>query len=81
MMSTVQKWGNSLALRIPASIAGQLEIIEGSPVVLELRDRELVVRRADAGPMSLKELLKDCRPSQLHHETDFGDDVGREVIE
>jgi hypothetical protein len=41
----------------------------------------LIVRRAEPKRLSLTELLKDCRPSQLHAETDFGDDVGHEVIE
>jgi antitoxin MazE len=80
-MSTIQKWGNSLAVRIPSGIAGQMLIENGSPVQLILRDDELIVRRAEPKRLSLTELLKDCRPSQLHAETDFGDDVGHEVIE
>lgn len=43
-MATVQKWGNSLAIRIPQSLAGQLEVSDGTPVVLRVRDGELVVR-------------------------------------
>ena len=31
--------------------------------------------------LNLKDLLRDCQPAQLHGETDFGPDVGREVIE
>ncbi len=29
----------------------------------------------------LNDLLKNCKPTQLHGEDDFGDDVGREVID
>ena len=34
----------------------------------------------DRRPMAkrLSELLKDCRKDQLHPETDFGEDFGRE---
>lgn len=80
-MATVQKWGNSLAIRIPLAIAGRLQVTEGSPVDLELREGELLVRPTRRPKLSLKDLLKECKPSQLHGEIDFGPDLGREVIE
>ena len=80
-MATIQKWGNSLAVRFPASMAGQLVVTEGSEVALSVREGELVVRPVDSTRLSLKALLRDCRPSQPHGETDFGPDVGHEVIE
>jgi antitoxin MazE len=80
-MATVQKWGNSLAVRIPQSLAGQIDVTEGSAIVLIVRDGELVVRPDRSPKLSLSTLLKDCKPSQQHCETDFGIDVGREIIE
>jgi antitoxin MazE len=80
-MSTIQKWGNSLAIRIPQTLAGQLSVEEGAVVDLQVRRGELVIRPIRTKKLSLCELLKDCRPSQLHGETDFGADVGLEVIE
>jgi antitoxin MazE len=80
-MSTIQKWGNSLAIRIPQTLAGQLQVEEGAAVVLHVRDGVLIVRPVRSKKLSLGELLKNCRPSQLHGETDFGPDVGREVVE
>jgi antitoxin MazE len=80
-MATVQKWGNSLAIRIPLALAGQLKISDGTDVELAVRDGELVVRPLLGPSLSLKELLKNCKPGQLHGETDFGPDVGREVTE
>lgn len=79
-MAKVQKWGNSLALRIPLAIAGQMRVTDGSAVDLEVRDGELVVRPTHRPNLSLHDLLKECRPSQLPGETDFGPDIGREVI-
>jgi antitoxin MazE len=81
LMATVQKWGNSLAIRIPQSLAGQIEVAEGTPVKLSVRDGELVVRPDRPAKLSLNELLKNCKASQLHGETDFGVDVGRELID
>ncbi len=80
-MSTVQKWGNSLAIRIPQALAGQLDVCEGTAVELHVREGELVVRPSLPKKLSLGELLKNCKPSQLHGETDFGADVGREVLD
>jgi len=80
-MATIQKWGNSLAVRIPAALANQLDVAEGAQVQLEVRDGEFVVRLLARRRLNLKDLLCDCQPSQLHGETDFGPDVGREVIE
>ena len=80
-MTTVQKWGNSLAIRIPAALAGQIHVADGSTVKLQVRNGELVVRPERRETLSLKELLRECKPSQLHGETEFGPDVGSEVIE
>lgn len=80
-MTTVQKWGNSLAIRIPLALAGQMDVKEGTAVDLTVRDGELIVRPEKAPKFSLSELLKDCKPSQQHGETEFGADVGREVID
>lgn len=80
-MSTIQKWGNSLAIRIPQTLAGQLSVEEGAAVELQVRSGELVIRPIRAKKLSLHELLKNCRPSQSHGETDFGADVGLEVVE
>lgn len=80
-MSKLQKWGNSLALRIPAALAEQLDVADGTEVELTVRDGELVVRPIRQSKLSLRELLKDCKPSHLHGEIDFGEDVGREVLE
>lgn len=80
-MATIQKWGNSLAIRIPVGLADQLQVTEGSAVEMDLREGELIVRPVRRLKVKLSDLLKDCKPSQLHGEIDFGKDVGREVIE
>lgn len=80
-MSTVRKWGNSLAVRIPAVLAGQMDVKDGAQVELTVRNGELIVRPVKREKLSLRDLLKNCKPSQLHGETDFAEDVGREVLE
>jgi antitoxin MazE len=80
-MSTVQKWGNSLAVRIPANLANQVELQEGSEVEVLAEDGAIMVIPKAKRTYQLDELLKNCKPSQLHGETDWGSDVGREVID
>lgn len=42
---TVLKWGNSLAVRIPAPFARELQVVEGSEIELRLEGRMLVIER------------------------------------
>jgi antitoxin MazE len=80
-MATVQKWGNSLAVRIPASMAEQLKFEAGTPVQITADENAIIVTRKSRLKYRLSDLLKDCKPSQLHGETDFGPDVGREELD
>ena len=80
-MATLQKWGNSLAIRIPKVMADQIDATDGTEVELSVCGNELVIRPKQRVRFSLKDLLKDCRPTQLHNETDFGVEIGREVLE
>lgn len=58
-MTTIQKWGNSLAVRIPQAIAGQLNVSEGWEVEFVIRDGELVLRPCAAPKLSLKGASKE----------------------
>ena len=80
-MPTIQKWGNSLAVRIPSVTAKQAEVTAGTPVEIVAQDGAIVVRPKKRRKYRLRELLKNCKPRQLHGEVDFGPDVGREVLD
>jgi antitoxin MazE len=77
MKSKVQKWGNSLALRIPKSFAEEAHISDGSNVDLQLRNGTLVVVpiRSKA---TLKSLLAQVTDENLHGETETGRPQGSE---
>lgn len=84
MNAVVSKWGNSLALRLPKHLAEEAGLSEGSPVDLRVEDGKLVVSsaRVRARRYKLSELLKGYDPAKHRHpETDWGPDVGREIIE
>ena len=79
MNTTIQKWGNSLALRIPSSVAREMEVREGSSVDLAVEDGRIVVKPARKSRMSLAQILKGVTKENRHSETDWGSPVGREV--
>lgn len=84
MRQRVQKWGNSLALRIPKSLADDAKLGVNSEVELSIRDGELVVSRAvqtsrPTPKSKLDDLLAGITPENLHQETDWGPAVGNEV--
>jgi antitoxin MazE len=74
----IQKWGNSLALRIPKSFAAHSNIEQGSVVDLSLDNGRMIVE-AKEQEYSLDELLAQVTKSNLHSEIDFGAPVGKEV--
>lgn len=79
MRTTVQRWGNSLALRIPKSFATDAEIGEGSLVELSLTRGALVVRPVPGQHYKLAALLAAVKPGNLHPAVDTGNPVGREA--
>ena len=68
-MSTIQKWGNSLAVRILMILASRLGVRAGTSVELVARAGAIVVRPKGRAKYRLKELLKKCRPKHLRGES------------
>jgi len=75
----VQRWGNSLAVRIPKSFAEEVGLMDGSAVEMRLVDGGLLVEPAWARPPSLEELLDGVTESNLHAEVDTGPAQGSEA--
>jgi antitoxin ChpS len=59
----VQKWGNSMALRIPAPILRNLGLLEGQSIALSIENGALVARPAQKR-YTLAELLAQCEFSR-----------------
>ena len=78
MVAKVQKWGNSLAVRIPRSYARDAQLTSGSAVDISVRDGKIVVAPAKRGHYRLDELLKGVTKKNLHRELDTGRPMGRE---
>ncbi len=72
MDTTVQRWGNSLAVRIPRSFAAELGLGQGAAVELRLVDGGLLVKPAAPSPPTLDELLEGVTEDNLPGEVHFG---------
>jgi len=79
MRLRVQKWGNSLALRIPAAFARETGLEPGADVNLELDGMRLIITPAPNGPYSLAQLLERVTEENLHDAVDMGGPQGREL--
>lgn len=79
METRVQKWGNSLALRIPQAFAAEAGLKRDSLVELSLEDGRLVIAPIAARPYTLDELLAGVTADNLHAEVDTGGPSGSEA--
>ena len=79
MKSRIQKWGNSLAVRIPKPVALDAGLESGAPVEVLLRDRSVVITRVASQGFTLEQLLEEVTPENLHREVDAGPAAGKEV--
>jgi len=72
MSVTVQKWGNSLGIRIPSYIAEMIEVRQGTEVELIVGENHTLTIVPKKRKPTLEQLLAQCRPEQRHQEIDFG---------
>jgi len=74
----VQKWGNSLALRIPKSFATETSLKPGSTVNLSLRAGKLVIDPMTPEEYDLEDLISQIKEANIHKEYSTGKPTGKE---
>ena len=79
MKTQIQKWGNSLALRIPKSFAVESNIGQGSTVEVSLENGRIIVFPVTETEVSLDEMLAQITAENFHGEIDPGAFVGQEA--
>jgi antitoxin MazE len=79
MKARIQRWGNSLALRIPKAFAAEAGLAEDASVDLSIDRGKLVVNPTVTEPVKLDDLLGAITPDNLHGEWETGQAVGREA--
>ena len=80
MQTKVQKWGNSLGVRIPRGLAEEVGLGAGTEVSLTAQDGELVLRPSVPSRLNLADLLAGITPENIHDPIDSGDAVGAEAL-
>lgn len=80
MTAKVQKWGNSLALRLPKALVNEFRLEQGSAVELHVVHGKLIVEPQRAPQYKLEDLLKKVSKRNLHAESKTGRPVGKETL-
>jgi len=79
MITKVQKWGNSLAVRIPRSVAEDTHLKPGESVNLASHDGQIVIAAVRQQRFKLADLLKEVTSRNKHEEIVTGNPVGLEA--
>jgi antitoxin MazE len=77
-ITQISRWGNSLGLRLPKSIAREAQVDEGDTVDVSVRNGAIVIRPSRP-TYSLRQLVARITPRNRHDETDWGGPVGDET--
>jgi antitoxin MazE len=83
MATTVQKWGNSLGIRIPKSVAEQVDLATGTEVEFDTSNGVLTIRparRRRRSKYKLSDLLAKMKTSHRHGELFKDGPRGREIL-
>ena len=80
METKIQKWGNSLAVRLPKVFADQTGIENGSNVRIFVEDGKIVVLPLKDREALLQSMLNQINDSTVHEAVDFGAAIGREML-
>jgi antitoxin MazE len=80
MRATIRKWGNSAALRVPATVMEEAKLEIDQPVEVRVEEGRVVIEPVTPREFKLDELLAGVTRDNLHEEEGFGPPVGREAF-
>lgn len=75
MKTVIQKWGNSLGMRIPAVYAKHFNLKKGSSVEILEEGGKIVIY---PGRITLDDLLSQVNEENKHDAVESGESVGKE---
>ncbi len=79
MAAKIQKWGNSLGIRIPKNVLEQVDMHEDEMVEISVKDNNILIMPTRKKKYNLKTLVSKITPKNIHTETDTGEPVGEEI--
>jgi antitoxin MazE len=81
MLVKAQKWGNSLAVRLPSAITRELKLREHAEMDIAVHDSEIVLKPVERKDIySLEALLAGVTAENLHAEEEYGSPIGKEAL-
>jgi antitoxin MazE len=79
MKTTVKKWGNSAAVRIPAAVMEAADLRVEDLVEVSEEEGKIVVKRVQSKDYDLDDLISRITRQNLHEPVDFGPTQGKEI--
>jgi len=79
MQTKIQKWGNSLAIRIPKAFVKEAHVAHGTAVDLSIDGGRIIIDPQAEPEYRLEDLLKGVTTENLHAAVDTGEAVGKEA--
>jgi len=79
MRTNIQKWGNSLAIRIPKAFANEIHLTQGTPIDMTVIEDKLQITPIQEPELSLEQLLNEVTEANIHQEVDTGSPIGKEI--
>jgi antitoxin MazE len=81
MRAQVLKWGNSLAVRIPKTIAEEANMNAGDALEMEIADQDSILLQRIGKTPTLAQLVSQITPENRYSEISTGPETGKEAVE
>ena len=79
MQARIQKWGNSLAVRIPKIFATQSHLRQDSLVEISEENGRIILFPVPQPEITLGEMLNNITPENIHGEISTNSAIGKEI--
>ncbi len=75
----LQKWGNSIGIRIPKSLLNSLKVRENDYLKLEQKDNCIIMSKSNKNKVSLKKLFQEYKGDNLSKDFEWDSPRGNEI--
>jgi len=79
METRIQKWGNSLGVRLPKELTKEVNFAEGVCVDVEKEKMGILIKHCKRKTPKLIDLVRNIKVQNVHKEVDWGNSSGKEI--
>jgi len=79
MITKIQKWGNSLAVRLPKKVVERLSLRQNQEVAVQNERTRIIVTPVEPEIPALERLVNEITTDNKHPSINWGTRVGREI--